>query len=316
MALETATYVDALVTSNPDGADARSTADDHLRLIKAVLKRSFPMVGGAVSASAVALSYTNDLSASVQAQLNTLRDGSATAKVALTATTAISASSAAMLGGVSADKYARLDMGAHFKGAGSQVLIFETDGPDPSDYAIVEVNAGAFNLYGYDNSAAVYQLWLSGNLTTGVLSLFGTGDLTFNGNSLTDPDSLGGVAASNYARLDAAQTFQKGVGSTPVAVAYGTTITLNCANGNFHRITLTGPATLAAPDNPRPGQVLVIAITQGGSGNYNVTWNSVFRFAGSSTPTLSTTVGDRDVFSFIYDDLAGHWLQAGLDVGR
>jgi hypothetical protein len=35
MSLETATYIDALVVSNPDGADARSTADDHLRLIKA-----------------------------------------------------------------------------------------------------------------------------------------------------------------------------------------------------------------------------------------------------------------------------------------
>jgi hypothetical protein len=73
MALETATYVDALVTSNPDGTDQRATADDHLRLIKAVLKRSFPMIGGAVSASAAAVTHVNDLSSGVQAQLNTLR---------------------------------------------------------------------------------------------------------------------------------------------------------------------------------------------------------------------------------------------------
>lgn len=88
MGLETATYIDALVTSNPDGNDQASTADDHIRLIKAALKRTFPLIAGAVSASHQALSFTNDLSASVQAQFNALRDGSATARAALFARSA------------------------------------------------------------------------------------------------------------------------------------------------------------------------------------------------------------------------------------
>jgi len=44
MALETATYVSDLVTTNPIGAtDKRSQGDDHLRLLKSVLKATFPI---------------------------------------------------------------------------------------------------------------------------------------------------------------------------------------------------------------------------------------------------------------------------------
>jgi hypothetical protein len=43
MGLETGTFVDDLVTSNPVGAtDLKSQGDDHLRLIKSVLKNTFP----------------------------------------------------------------------------------------------------------------------------------------------------------------------------------------------------------------------------------------------------------------------------------
>lgn len=42
MALETASYISELVATNPTGNDDRSTADDHLRLIKAVLLSQFP----------------------------------------------------------------------------------------------------------------------------------------------------------------------------------------------------------------------------------------------------------------------------------
>lgn len=50
MGLESGTYLDDLVISNPDGAvDPKSQGDDHIRLIKTVLKNSFPDVDQAVS---------------------------------------------------------------------------------------------------------------------------------------------------------------------------------------------------------------------------------------------------------------------------
>ena len=44
MALESASYIDGLVTTNPTGSDSISQGDDHIRLIKTVLKASLPNV--------------------------------------------------------------------------------------------------------------------------------------------------------------------------------------------------------------------------------------------------------------------------------
>lgn len=51
MALETATYINGLVATNPAGGDAIAQADDHLRLIKSTIKNTFPNITGAVSVS-------------------------------------------------------------------------------------------------------------------------------------------------------------------------------------------------------------------------------------------------------------------------
>ena len=50
MALESATYIDGLVATNPVSTDPLSSADDHMRLIKATLKNTFPNITGAVTA--------------------------------------------------------------------------------------------------------------------------------------------------------------------------------------------------------------------------------------------------------------------------
>lgn len=55
MALEQATYINQLVTSNPGATDTVAQADDHLRLIKTVLKNTFPNLTGPVTATQDAL---------------------------------------------------------------------------------------------------------------------------------------------------------------------------------------------------------------------------------------------------------------------
>lgn len=52
MGLEVATYLADLNAAWPLGTDQKSTADDHLRLIKAVLQTSFPNYSSATTASA------------------------------------------------------------------------------------------------------------------------------------------------------------------------------------------------------------------------------------------------------------------------
>ena len=64
MALETATYIDGLVATNPVSTDGLAQADDHLRLIKATILASFPNIAGAMTASHTVL---NGLDSRVQA---------------------------------------------------------------------------------------------------------------------------------------------------------------------------------------------------------------------------------------------------------
>ena len=66
MALETGNYIDDLVITNPTASDPISQGDDHLQLIKKVVKHSFPSVDSAVhaihpSATAPATSLTAGL---------------------------------------------------------------------------------------------------------------------------------------------------------------------------------------------------------------------------------------------------------------
>lgn len=56
MPVETATYISDLVSTNPLSTDGLGQADDHLRLIKSVIKATFPNVNGPVSASPADLS--------------------------------------------------------------------------------------------------------------------------------------------------------------------------------------------------------------------------------------------------------------------
>lgn len=49
MALESATYPNQLVQTNPLGTDTKSQGDDHIRLLKKVIQSTFPNITGAVT---------------------------------------------------------------------------------------------------------------------------------------------------------------------------------------------------------------------------------------------------------------------------
>jgi hypothetical protein len=63
MALETATYISDLVSTNPTASDPLAQGDDHIRMLKAVLKTCFPSVNGALSASMIPFTPTGNIAA-------------------------------------------------------------------------------------------------------------------------------------------------------------------------------------------------------------------------------------------------------------
>lgn len=71
MALETATYIDGLVTTNPTGLDPKSQGDDHIRLLKSTIKATLPNITGAVTATQAELNILDGATLST-AELNVL----------------------------------------------------------------------------------------------------------------------------------------------------------------------------------------------------------------------------------------------------
>ena len=95
MGLESASYPTQLVLTNPAGGDAKSTVDDHIRLIKTVLQTTFPNLNGAVTATPAQLNSAYSLAAADAATASAAAV-SATASAASADTDAATASAAAL----------------------------------------------------------------------------------------------------------------------------------------------------------------------------------------------------------------------------
>jgi hypothetical protein len=80
----------------------------------------------------------------------------------------------------------------------------------------------------------------------------------------------------------------------------GATINWNLNNGGVATVTLGGNRTIAAPTNMKVG-VYILHVIQDATGSRTMTWNSVFKWSAATAPTLQTTAGRRDIFSFVSD---------------
>lgn len=118
----------------------------------------------------------------------------------------------------------------------------------------------------------------------------------------------------NQVTFDGAGTVNAAVRKPPGVIAsraFGmidaATITIDAQRSSWHRVTLAGNRTMAAPTTPSDGQRLIVEVIQDATGSRTLTWNAAFTF-GTITNTLTTTAGRRDVFEFIYQSSIGKWL--------
>lgn len=78
MALETGTYINSLVSTNPTATDSVAQADDHIRLIKSTVKATFPNLTGAMNLTQTEANILDGATLST-AELNTLTGITSTA---------------------------------------------------------------------------------------------------------------------------------------------------------------------------------------------------------------------------------------------
>ncbi len=120
----------------------------------------------------------------------------------------------------------------------------------------------------------------------------------------------GGPSGSMYDMYaeDGCNTFIGGQATLMADVAVDSAhAQINCCESNVFRLVLTENTTLLAPNNPLSGQVINIILKQGGSGGYTVSWPANFLWGGGVEPTLSTSVGAKDMITAQYDSADRVW---------
>ena len=67
------------------------------------------------------------------------------------------------------------------------------------------------------------------------------------------------------------------------------------------RVVLTANITFSAPTNQLDGAFYSIMVEQDGTGGWTGSWNTVFKWAAATAPTLTTTASAKDIFVFRSD---------------
>ena len=121
----------------------------------------------------------------------------------------------------------------------------------------------------------------------------GVGISASNTRVLTIQDSDLTVAGT-----DVAQEFSKTQNFNATTLTDGATIAWDASANQVTSVTLAGNRTMNAPTNLVDGAVYLLIVLQDGTGSRTLSWNSVFKWAGGTAPTLTTTASARDQFVF------------------
>lgn len=136
------------------------------------------------------------------------------------------------------------------------------------------------------------------------------GVTTGNTRVLTVPD-----ADATIAGLSLAQEFTATQNFDATTLTDAASIDWDASANQVTSVTLAGDRTFNAPTNMKDGGVYVLSLIQDASGTRLIsTWNSVFKFAAGTAPTLTTTASARDVLVFLSDGTSMFEIGRSLNV--
>lgn len=142
-------------------------------------------------------------------------------------------------------------------------------------------------------------------LTTGV-----TGTLPIANGGIGAPT----LAGANIAVTNAVNAFAGAQRGTVTALtSSGASIAINLATNNNFSHTTSENSTLAAPSNAAAGQSGIITITQGSTAR-TLAYNTFYKFAGGTVPTLTATASAVDVFAYYVESATRATCQLIKDV--
>tara|TARA_R110000868_G_scaffold89762_2_gene249685 strand:- start:1646 stop:2272 length:627 start_codon:yes stop_codon:yes gene_type:complete len=122
------------------------------------------------------------------------------------------------------------------------------------------------------------------------------------------------LAGANIAVTNAVNAFTGAQRGTVTALTSSSaSIAINLATNNNFSHTTSENSTLAAPSNATAGQSGIITITQGATAR-TLAYNTFYKFAGGTVPTLTATVGAIDVFAYYVESASRATCQLIKDV--
>ena len=141
---------------------------------------------------------------------------------------------------------------------------------------------------------------LGGNLDLNSNDITGTGNVNISGTVTSTGATITGTLLPYKAYIAEA------------TLTDGASIDWNMSTQAVAKVTLGGNRTLNAPTNGSTGQFASILVIQDGTGSRTLTWNAVYEFATDTAPTLTTTAGLADLFTFRYNGTK--WLEVGRNL--
>ena len=289
MGLETGTYISELVSANPTATDPISQGDDHLRLIKTVLKNQFSGLSGTTAVT------------SSGAELNILDGVTATS-------TELNYLDITTLGQSEQSKVLTAD-------ANGDVTI--EDGAFDFDVASHDGTNGLL-LGGTLVTATATELNLIDGYT-GTTAELNTLDVTTQGTAeASKAVTSDGSLVTNFADGVVQRPEMKDYSETKTALVAAASIPIDISTGNVFTITPDQNTTFTFT-NPSPtGKSCAFTLiwTQGGS-DRTISWPASVDWAGGSAPSVTSGSGKIDIYTFFTMDAGTIWygFQAGADMG-
>ena len=206
MALESATYIDGLVSANPVTTDGLNQGDDHLRLIKSAVKATFPNLTGAVTASQAELNLLAGLTSLIPSGVIVMWSGA--------------------VGSIP---------------AGWKLCNGSNSTPDLRDRFIVGSGTDSGGTHDIGDSGGANSLSLSEANLPGHTHSFSatTGSAGSHTHSVTDPGHSHGITVGNNADVDNDVATTSGSGGTDSTNSATTGISIGSAGAHTHSVSGT-----------------------------------------------------------------------------
>ena len=290
MALESGTYISQLNSSNPTASDDVSEGDDHLQLIKAVLKNQFSGLTGttAISASEAELNIMDGVTATA-AELNYL-------DITTLGTSADSKALTQASGAVT--------IAADVTISGTTPLLTIGDAGTEDTMLVFDGNAVDYRV-GLDDGTDKLEIGAgSAHGTTTAIAVDSAADMIIGGYINFQDEQAIRPEIKDYAETVNA-IGGTGGGTQDIDVTAGNVVTATVD-------TSTNTFTFSDPSATGKACSFTLILTNGGSQTVN--WPASVDWAGGSAPSLTSSGVDILTFTTVDEGTIWYGFAAGTDM--